>query len=301
MIHATLMLVAFAGLPIPNTQACESAERLIQEIYGEQLEAARAPEQKAKLAREVLQVAREEPDPANKYVGLQTARRLATEALDGELALEAVQAQVATFVGELDGDTERALRRAELLWDSADNKRGREQLERRLEAVEYWLRAESESKLLQKKWEGRIEQIRGGGVVVLAAKDARLVGDELTYSEQHETILGWHNPAHFVEWEVSLKPGKYRFNLEYSGEGPGPESLFVVQILPQRGKTPIWQNALVLGPTGSWDQFRSRDIGTAAIRFENDFRIRFSVRRPSRANRMGLAIIKHMQIIPADQ
>lgn len=168
MIHATLILVALAGLPIPDDKACESAEALIQEVYGEQLEAARSPDQKAKLAREILSVAREEPDPANKYVGIVLARRLATEALDGELALEAVQAQVAAFDGELDGDTERSLRRAEMLWDVAESKRGTEQLQRRLEAVEYWLRAESESKLLQKKW-----QARNRGIISL--RQVRLV------------------------------------------------------------------------------------------------------------------------------
>lgn len=147
-------------LAVPDSAGQDRAVGLIDEVYGKQLEAARTPDQKATLAREILQMAREESDAANKYVGLMTARRLAVEANMGALALEVVQLQVAAFADELDGDAEGLLRRADMLWDTAETKRGQEQLKWRIDAVEAWLRSGEKSAILSRKWEARIAQVR---------------------------------------------------------------------------------------------------------------------------------------------
>lgn len=301
MIHATLLLVALAGLPIPDAQAQSSAEALIQEVYGEQLESARGPEEKAKLGREILQVANEEPDPANKYVGIVLARRLATEALDGGLALEAVQAQVAAFEGELDGDTERSLRRAEMLWDVAESKRGEEQLQRRLEAVEYWLRAESESKLLQKNWQERIAEIKSGGTVVLSAKDADLVGTQLAHSERVDAAWMWIDPRQYPEWKVPLDHGRYAVSIEYAADAHmAPRSIFLLQVLVEGAAKPAFSWTFTLKETGDWPTFASIPIGVVTIRREHQYVIRLRVvRKVARSPQMGIIYLRAMQFAPA--
>ncbi len=225
---------------------------------------------------------------------------MAIEANDGALALKSLEAEVAAFRGEMRHDAASSVEQAETLWEMAGHQRGAQRLQGQLDAIRCWLERDGMSPLLEAKWQDRIEQVKSGGMIKLGAKDARLLGDELTYNPQTDTILGWHNPTHYIERTIHLSPGQYRLEIEYSGEGPGPESLFAVQILLQNAKKPIWQNTLVLGSTGSWNNYGSPQIGSATIRFENDYCIRFGVARPRRPNRMGLAIVKSLRLLPAN-
>lgn len=84
-------------LPIPSEVAKRGAEKQIRDIMGEDLAKARTPEEKTKIATQMLQTADGTSDPAGKYVLLRDAESLAADAGDVETAIAANNAVVSSF------------------------------------------------------------------------------------------------------------------------------------------------------------------------------------------------------------
>jgi len=53
--------------PRPTGQELAKAEKVVQEVFGRDMQKAQTPQQKAALAREILKAAREEQDPAVRF------------------------------------------------------------------------------------------------------------------------------------------------------------------------------------------------------------------------------------------
>ncbi len=87
-----------ARLPVPSPETQMETMKLVKQLYGGELGAARTVDQKRGLAEKLLRTAREtESDPTARYVLLKTARDVAVIAGDSELALRAVRAMGATY------------------------------------------------------------------------------------------------------------------------------------------------------------------------------------------------------------
>ena len=84
--------------PLPDEAAQAKALKLAKEVYGEDWAAAKTPSQKRDLAQKLLRGADEsENDPAGRYVLLKLARDVATQAIDGLLAFEAIDKMAEQF------------------------------------------------------------------------------------------------------------------------------------------------------------------------------------------------------------
>ena len=142
----------------PSVQELSRAEKAVQEVFGRDMLKARSTQEKAKLAQEILKTAREEQDPAVRFAALQAARRLATEAMDGQLGLEIVRQIVADYQPMEEMSASDRLADADRLWQQAEQAQGREKLAKQLEAIEAWLYADLEIGLTAKKWNVRINE-----------------------------------------------------------------------------------------------------------------------------------------------
>lgn len=150
--------------PIPPVDQLTLAQRLLEEVFGKRLAAAKTPAEKGKLAREMIEAVRGEPDEAARYAALVQARILAVEARDGRLALSAVRLLAGEFESDAGAasDAER-LARADRLWAEAEKAEGKQRLEKQLEAVgEYW-RANDASGIRHTLWRKRAAAISGLG------------------------------------------------------------------------------------------------------------------------------------------
>lgn len=134
------------------------AQQLFHEVYGKKIEAAKTPEAKAALAKELLELAKKETDQLAKRVELEEAKRLAIEAEAAALAFDIVRAWVETFPETSLSQTE-LLERAELLWKEAETKKGIEKLSWQTDAIEMWLQSRTTSGLLSRQWEARIDRV----------------------------------------------------------------------------------------------------------------------------------------------
>ena len=77
-------------LPVPEAARMEEALSLVREVFAEEYAAAKTSEQKASLAKKILQTATtDEHDPTNRYALLRVARDIAAMAGDAETALKA--------------------------------------------------------------------------------------------------------------------------------------------------------------------------------------------------------------------
>lgn len=84
-------------LAIPSETARKAAEKQIRDIMGEDLARAQTPEEKTKIARQMLQTADGTSDPTSKYVLLRDAETLAADAGDVDTAVEASNAVISSF------------------------------------------------------------------------------------------------------------------------------------------------------------------------------------------------------------
>ncbi len=85
-------------LPLPDEAAQANALKLAKEVYGEEWKAAKSPSQKRELATKILHSADEsDNDPAGRYILLKLARETATQAADGLIAFEAIDAMAEQF------------------------------------------------------------------------------------------------------------------------------------------------------------------------------------------------------------
>ncbi len=101
MLPLLLALVLLqAKAPVPGPDAQKEAEKLLREVYKEEL-AKKTPADRAALARKMLsQALQTDDDPASRYVLLREARELARESGDWNSALQAVEETGRRFDGE---------------------------------------------------------------------------------------------------------------------------------------------------------------------------------------------------------
>jgi len=84
--------------PVPDADARAAAEKLFQEVYGEQREAAKTAKERLALAQELLsEAARIRNEPAGYFVLLRSAQQVAAEAADAETALHAADRMIRAF------------------------------------------------------------------------------------------------------------------------------------------------------------------------------------------------------------
>ena len=84
--------------PIPDDAAQAEATKLIKEVYGDEWAAAKTAAQKQSLAEKLLQKAKEtDNNQAGRFVLFRLSRDIATQALDGDLAFEAIDAMASEY------------------------------------------------------------------------------------------------------------------------------------------------------------------------------------------------------------
>lgn len=242
-------------------QEASQVERLFQEVYGEKLAAAKTPQAKTALAKELLDLAKKETDTEAKRMELQTAKRLAIEAEAPGLALDIVRAWVDAFP-ETSLNQSELLERAELLWKEAEAKRGIEKLAWRTDAVEMWFQSKTTSGLVHQKWLYRIGLV--AGTIVLQAKDARLTGP-VNYVRHVDSIGDWTDPSAFVEWDTWLEQGTWTIEVTYALGYDKPSALVGISLLASDGKILGKPITFVVRPTGPGFVFRSERVGLVRI------------------------------------
>ena len=256
------------------------AQQLFHEVYGKRIEAAKTAAEKSALAREILELAKKESDSAAKRVELEEAKRLAVQAMDGALALEAVRVFAASFGAHHDSDPHTLLQQAETLWQQAETKEGSERLSQQVEAIALYLRCKNAPSLVAKYWQHRIQQIMTSGAVMLRAKDAIIHASRASYSSEFDAICYWKDPQEWFEWTTSLAAGKYQLGVEYAAFGSGAGSAFIVALFRGNAVKPSAVILFTLQSTASWREFRWRDVGVVAIPSSGEYRIEFRVARP---------------------
>ncbi|MEM4204182.1 MAG: RICIN domain-containing protein, partial [Candidatus Methanomethylicaceae archaeon] len=134
------------------------AEQLFYEVYGKKIEAAKTPEAKAALAKELLELAKKETDQLAKRVELEQAKRLAVEAEAVALAVDIVRTFIEAFP-ETTKNPETLIDRAEELWKEGESKQWPGSFTWHLDAIELFLKAAPQSPLISQKWEQRISEL----------------------------------------------------------------------------------------------------------------------------------------------
>jgi len=149
VILCGLLAVSESG----DWSATIKAQQLFHEVYGKKIEAAKTPEAKAALAKELLELAKKETDQLAKRVELEEAKKLAVEAGNRFLAIEAIKELVA--VVPCPDDVSDPCATAEELWNQSSQSNA---LSDRLDAIHIWLYAPPQSALVASKWEKRINE-----------------------------------------------------------------------------------------------------------------------------------------------
>ena len=265
--------------PIPPVDQLTAAGRLLEEVFGKRLAAAKTPADKGKLAREIIEAVRNEPDAAARYAAWSQARILAVEARDGRLALSAVRLLAGQFESDAGPATDgERLARADRLWTEADKAEGKTRLDRQLAAAEEILRAGPLTGLIARKWEMRLNTIGNGDAIILAAKDAKLVGARLNI--RNDATSGWIDPSEYVEWPCTLKQGEYRVSIVYSSRGVLGGYLLAISLL-QNGRA-VGAMPIDVPTTGDWNDYREKDVGTLTVKRDGGYIVRFHVVRKVR-------------------
>jgi hypothetical protein len=259
------------------------AQQMFHEIYGKRIEAAKTPEAKAALAKELLELARKESDLTAKLVELENARRLAIEAEDIALSVEIVRELATTPARDLPDDL---LSNAESLW-----LKSRTWVEK-LDAIELYFRS-APSPLVKQVWDERVAQLVSHGKLEFLAKDAKLVGgSRMAYWSDLDAILYWDNPLWYIEWRRNVPPGEYTITIEYAADPPmAAGSLFEIALFRnERARVPVTSLRFVLGTTGPWATFVSREIGKVKVTGEsiNVVRLRVLQKNPPTPVEQGL-------------
>jgi len=126
--------------PVPSEDALAKAEKLLEETYGKQIQTARTPVAQARLAQELLRLAKEDTIPAQKYVLAQKVKELAIAGSDSRLAVEAAEILADFAPSDTPISIQDALQKGDTLWKQAERFRGREQLASRVEAAAWYFR-----------------------------------------------------------------------------------------------------------------------------------------------------------------
>ncbi|MEM4204480.1 MAG: RICIN domain-containing protein, partial [Candidatus Methanomethylicaceae archaeon] len=132
------------------------AEQLFYEVYGKKIEAAKTPEAKAALAREIFEYAKTETDGSLKSTALQMVRQLVIDARYGHLALELAKYQTNASTNSEEAHT--ADRKGDEVWNDSLSIRDRStRFALQLDALESWFAAQSPPSILVSKWDERLK------------------------------------------------------------------------------------------------------------------------------------------------
>jgi hypothetical protein len=159
--------------PQPTTEELSKAEKLFQEVYGQQLRATKTPSEQARLAQELLRLAKEDTVPAQKYLLAQKAKELAVRGLHSKLAALAAEV-LAEF--ELPGGPfriEEAFQKGDALWEESLKVRGRERLALQADAAVWYIaglkplpateQPQAEGRMKEMGWNCRIFEFHFNG------------------------------------------------------------------------------------------------------------------------------------------
>ncbi|GAB4133009.1 MAG: hypothetical protein Kow0040_14670 [Thermogutta sp.] len=293
-----VLYVTLAVVESGDWSAPIRAQQLFHEVYGKRIEAAKTSAEKSALAREILEIAKKESDSAAKRVELEEAKRLAVEAHDLAIAIEAVRVIAAQSPkGEISDDEQ--LLRAEAVWQDAEAKTGVERLYKQLDSLHEFFRVPSPPVLVKKRWEQRIEQVKSGGAIVLEARDARCVGRSIVYKPGFDLVLYWKSPQEYMEWEAVLEPGQYQVELQYSADPQmGWGSLMAVSVFLPGARSPLASCHGTFMPTGTWGTVGSTRFSDLRITKQGRYVIRLHVLR-YKPQSPGRGIISPRKIILA--
>lgn len=283
--------------PIPPVDRLTAAGRLLEEVFGKKMAAAKGPAEKGKLASEMIEAVRGEPDEAARYAALVQARILAVEARDGRLALTAVRLLAAEFESDAGAasDAER-LSRADRLWAEAEKAEGKQRLEKQLEAVgEYW-RAAPQSGLTARKWDARIEQAGSAGAIVLLARDATCLGQRLHYNARIDAICTWTDPREAVEWKCVLSRGSYKVKLLYSSRGLCGGYVIAASLI--QGNAVKCVLPLDAQTTNSWDNYIEAEFGNLNVKADGEYALRIhAVRKVRHDDEPGIINLRRIILV----
>ncbi|MBC7077521.1 MAG: hypothetical protein H5T92_04355 [Synergistales bacterium] len=264
-------------------------------MYGKKIEAAKTPEAKAALARELLELAKKETDQAAKRVELEEAKRLAVEAQDNSLLVVVVK-EIASLPRENLPDS--PLDEAERLWRQSETSTSEQSLALKIEAIELVFRAQPHG-LHERIWNDRIASLVSESGVVLLAKEAELSGLRIRYDSRLDGILDWVRPEDYLVWKTRIVPGRYVVVCEYAADHASAfASLFSLAIVTDRTSRPTAELRFRLVNTGQWPTYREVKIGEIAIKSEAEYRIvlRILQKIPQDPN-MGIISLRSLRFL----
>lgn len=126
-------------LPRPTGDVLEKAEKEIRSIFDTDLTTALKPSEKAKLAKELLKVARETTNhDAERFVLCVLARDLAIAGRDKATAFAASQAIAERYLPDGPTDGKEQFERGQATWKEAEKARGDERLKMQADAAEWY-------------------------------------------------------------------------------------------------------------------------------------------------------------------
>jgi len=285
-----VLCVTLAVVESGDWSAILRAQQLFHEVYGKRIEAAKTSAEKSALAREILELAKKESDSTAKMVELEQAKRLAVEAHDLAIAIEAVRLIASQSLKDELSDDERLLK-AEQVWREAESKTGVDKLYTQLDALQEFFRVSSPPVLVKNRWEQRIEQVTSGGGIVLKAKDAKLVGRHLVYVSNIDRITGWSEPNEYVEWHAELRSGTYEVSIEYTGPWRGPLSVFAIGVFRNNSRIPISARFFSLEKTETWDSAKTITVGWVRVPKSDSYTVRLWIVSKDKDMRPGYPTI----------
>jgi hypothetical protein len=296
-------LQAAQKYPRPTGQELQRAEKMVQEVYGRDIAKARTPSEKGKLAQEILRAAREEQDSAVRFAALEAAKRLAIAAQDGRLAVEIVREIVNGFQPAEEITPQERLAEADRLWQQAEGLSGQGKLAKQLDAIQQWFYYPAEgNSLAARKWRNNIQSVQALSppMVILEARDAKLIGNQIVYSQEIDRIGWWINPKEFVQWEQKLKKGKYKVILRYSAyHFDTPQSLFCVGVFVPHSEKPISSCTFSLEGTGAWTNLKAVDVGYISVPWDGLYTIRLFVLRKVGHPDKGIIDVQRLSLEPS--
>ncbi len=126
--------------PMPTPEEITKAEKALAEVFGKDLEKAKTNQERTKLALEMLRMAAEDKDQANRYVLAKKAKELAVQAMDSKLAISALDVLIEFEAKDMPESPEEAAKRGHALWNESILLQGQARLAKRIEAAEWYLR-----------------------------------------------------------------------------------------------------------------------------------------------------------------
>ncbi|MCS7306105.1 MAG: hypothetical protein NZ602_13495 [Thermoguttaceae bacterium] len=218
-----LSWLLWAAEPIPDAEAVGKAEAMLEEVYGQELRAAKTAAEKAKLAQEFLRVAQEDKDSANRYVLAQRAKQLAIQALDSRLAVQAAEILAGFESPEGPLPPKEAASRAHALWTKSEVLKGQERLSKQIEAAELYLRVLDQLEGLEKTVAQRRLKDLGWGRYVFAfefEKDTEgWTGQPTADVNKGNHVVGLHvEKGCLVGKIIGGDPYLVRLHVRYNGD-----------------------------------------------------------------------------------